>query len=188
VDEIAALARVGEGPDHPAARVLEQLGDGRLHVDLRVGRKNLLLEGPDHLQPGPVADVAEPAIRVAAEGALRDPALRRPVEERAPLLELDDPLGGLRGEDLRHPPVVEELAALERIDKVLAPGVVRVHVAHRGCDAALGHDGVRLAQQALGHYPDREVLLRGGDRGPKTRAAGADDQDVVLAHLIALSV
>src|SRR3712207_7820710 len=56
-----------------------------------------------------------------SEGALGDPALRRPIEERAPLLELDDPLGGLLGERLDHLPVVEELPAVHSVDEVLAP-------------------------------------------------------------------
>src|SRR5215203_266561 len=112
VHEASRLTSVGQRADDAACAVLEELGYGRLHVDVGVGCEDLLLEGPDHLQPGTVADVAEPAVGVAAEGPLRDPALRRPVEERAPLLELDDPLGSLLGERLDHPPVVEELPAV----------------------------------------------------------------------------
>jgi hypothetical protein len=44
-----------------------------------------------------------------------------------------------------------------------------------------------LAEQALGDDPDREAVLRGGDRGPQAGAAGADDQYVVLAHLVLLT-
>jgi hypothetical protein len=186
VDERARLAGVGERSHHAAAAVLQEPGNGGLHVDPRVGREYLLLERPDHLEPGPVADVAEPAVGVPAEGALGDPALRRPVEERPPLLKLDNPLGGLLREVLDHPPVVEELAAVHRVDKVLAPGVVGVDVAHGGGDAALGHDGVRLAEERFRDDPDREAALGGRDRRPQPRAAGADDQDIVLAHLVAL--
>ena len=125
---------------------------------------------------------------MAAEGALGDLALRRAVEERAPLLQLVDPVWGLFGEGLDHLPVVEELAALHGVDEVLAPGVVGVDVADRGRDAALGHHGVGLAEQALGDDADREAVLRGGDRGPQPSASGADDQDVVLARLVALAV
>src|SRR5918997_4218638 len=184
VHEAPRLARVGQRADDATVAVLEEPGYGGLHVDVGAGREDLLLEGPDHLEPRAVADVAEPAVGVAAEGALGDPALRRPVEERAPLLELDDPLGGLLGERLDHLPVVEELPAVHSVDEVLAPGVVGVHVAHGGGYAALGHDGVRLAEQALGNYPDREAPLGRGYRRPEARAAGADDQDVVLANLV----
>src|ERR671912_2072598 len=187
MDELAVLTCVGQGADDPSF-LLEELGDGRLHVDLRVGGEDLLLHGPDELQPGPVADVAEAAIGMAAEGTLGDLAFRRPVEERPPLLELIDPVWGLFGEGLDHLPVVEELAAPHGVDKVLAPGVVGVDVPDRGRDAALGHDGVGLAQQALGDDADREAVLGRRDSGPETRSSGADDQDVVLARLVYLTV
>src|SRR5919107_1501214 len=187
MDELAVLTRVGQGSDDPSL-LLEELGDGRLHVDLRVGGENLLLHGPDELQPGPVADVAEAAIGMAAEGALAYLALGRPVEGRPPLLELVDPVWCLFGEGLDHPPVVEELAAPHGVDKVLAPGVVGVDVPDGGRNAALGHDGVSLAQQALGDDADRQAVLGRRDRGPETRSSGADDQDVVLARLVCLTV
>jgi hypothetical protein len=58
VNEAPRLAGVGQRADDAARAVLEELGYGRLHVDVGVGREDLLLEGPDHLQPGTVADVA----------------------------------------------------------------------------------------------------------------------------------
>src|SRR5215216_6097433 len=187
VDELAIFPRVSQGADDPSF-LLEELGDGRLHVDFSVGGEGLLLHGSDELQPGPVADVAEAAVGMAAEGALAYLALGRPVEERPPLLELVDPVWGLLGEGLDHPPVVEELSAPHGVDKVLAPGVVGVDVPDRGRDAALGHDGVSLAQQALGDDADRQAVLGRRDRGPETRSSGADDQDVVLARLVCLTV
>ena len=105
-----------------------------------------------------------------------------------PLLELVDPVWGLFGEGLDHLPVVEELAAPHGVDKVLAPGVVGVDVPHRGRDAALGHDGVGLAKQTLGDDAHREAVLGRRDRSPETRSSGADDQDVVLARLVCLTV
>src|ERR671921_2365505 len=187
MDELAVLTCVGQGADDPSF-LLEELGDGRLHVDLRVGGEDLPLHGPDELEPCPVADVAEAAVGMAAEGTLGDPALRRPVEECPPLLELVDPVWGLFGEGLDHPPVIEELAAPHGVDKVLAPGVVGVDVPDRGRDTALGHDGVGLAQQALGDDADRQAVLGRRYRGPETRSSGADDQDVVLARLVCLTV
>src|SRR5215211_7654050 len=169
MDELAILTCVGQGADDPSF-LLEELGDGRLHVDLRVGGEDLLLHGPDELQPGPVADVAEAAIGMAAEGALAYLALGRPVEERPPLLELVDPVWCLFGEGLDHPPVVEELSAPHGVDKVLAPGVVGVDVPDGGRNAA------------------QQAVLGRRDRGPETRSSGADDQDVVLARLVCLTV
>src|SRR5947209_8702075 len=69
-------------------------------------RDQLLLQGADHLQPGPVADVREPRVLVAAEVALADLAVRCAVEQRAPGLQLPDPVRRLLGMQLGHPPVV----------------------------------------------------------------------------------
>jgi hypothetical protein len=50
---------------------------------------------------------------------------------------------------LGHPEVVQELAAAHGVAEVHHPVVARVHVAHGGGRAALGHDRVRLAEQRL---------------------------------------
>src|SRR5215208_4804020 len=55
-------------------------------------------------------------------------------------------------------------------------------------EAALGHHGVGLAKQALGDDADRQAVLGRRDGGPETRSSGADDQDVVLARLVCLTV
>src|ERR671915_1140594 len=99
MDELAVLTCVGQGADDPSF-LLEELGDGRLHVDLRDGGEDLLLHGPDELQARAIADVAEAAVGVASEGTLGNLTFRRPVEERSPLLKLVDPFRGLFGEDL----------------------------------------------------------------------------------------
>jgi hypothetical protein len=41
-----------------------------------------------------------------------------------------------------------------------------------------------FAEQALADDADRESTLCSSDRRSKTRAAGTDDQDVVLTHLM----
>ena len=53
----------------------------------------LVLEGPDHLQAGPVADVRQPGVPVAPEVALQDEPVLRAIEGGAPLLQLEDPFG-----------------------------------------------------------------------------------------------
>ena len=57
--------------------------------------------------------------------------------------------------------------------------VLGVDVPERCGDAALGHHGVRLAQERLADEPDRRPAAR-LDRGAQPRAAGADDEDVVV--------
>ena len=143
-----------------------------------------MLERADHLQPGAVADVGQPGVPVTAEVALEDAAVRRAVEQGAPLLELEHPLGGLLGVDLGHPPVVEQLAAAHRVAEVHLPVVLGVDVAEGGGDPAFGHHRVRLAEQRLAHQR-RPGALRGRlDRRPQAGAAGADDDDVERVRLV----
>ena len=190
--ELAALPDVAERAGDPALAVLDQPGDRglsedldhRLRVAVRHGvlllqRDDLLLQGADHLQAGPVADVGKPRVLVAAEVPLADLAAGGAVEHRAPGLELVDPVRGLLGVQLGHPRVVQELAAAHGVAEVHHPVVVRIDVAHGGGAAALRHHGVRLAEQRLGD--DRGPLAGepGLDRCPQARAARADDYDVV---------
>ena len=108
-----------------------------------------VLHGADQLEAGAVADVGEAGVAVAAEVALEDSAVRRAVEERSPVLELVDAIGRLLGVQLRHPPVVQHLAAAHRVAEVDLPVVLGPDVAHGRGDATFGHDGVGLAEQRL---------------------------------------
>ena len=121
---------------------------------------------------------------VAAERALQDAAVAGAVEDGAPALELADAVGGLLGVELGHAPVVEQLAADHRVAEVRLPGVLLGHVGQRRGDAALGHHGVRLAEQRLADQPDRRAGVGRLDRGAQAGAAGADDQDVVRVRLV----
>ena len=146
-DEAAIRTTVGERSGDPAAG-LEQPDDGGLHVNLHaLGVHRAVLERPDQLQPGAVADMGQARVRVGAERTLMDSSLPRAVEHRAPSLELEHSLGRFLGVQLRHLPVVDELAALHRVGEVDLPRVLVGDVVHRGRHAALGHYGVRLTQQ-----------------------------------------
>jgi hypothetical protein len=181
-DEPPALALVGESADDAAAsgRVDQQPGDRGLHVDLDPAVDAVILEGADHLEPGAIADVCEARITVASEVALQDAAVRRPVEERAPGLELAHAFGSLAGVELRHPGVVHVLAAAHGVREVGLPAVPVVDVGERGRDAAFGHHRVRLAEQRLRDQPDRRAARRSLDRGAQAGAARPDHQDVDL--------
>ena len=122
-----------------------------LHEHLDAVGHRLLLQGADQLEAGAVADVGQPGEPVAAEVALEDQAVLGPVEQRPPVLELADPVGGLLGVELGHAPVVEHLAAPHGVAEVDLPVVLGVDVAQGGGHAAFGHDGVGLAQQGLAH-------------------------------------
>ena len=179
-DEPAGLAPVAEAPRRSdRLAVQQQLGDGALHEHVDADLDAALLQGADHLQTGAVADVGQARVAVPAEVALADQPVLGAVEDRAPLLELDHPLGRLLGVELGHPPVVEDLAAAHGVAEVDLPVVLGRPVAHGGGDAALGHHGVRLAEQRLADDRGLRAGLVGGDRRTQPRAAGADDDDVV---------
>ena len=142
-----------------------------------------LLQGADHLQAGAVADVGETGVLVAAEVALADQAVVGAVEERAPVLELHHPLGRLLGVQLGHPPVVEHLPATHGVAEVHLPVVLGPAVAHGRGDAALGHHGVRLAEQRLADDRGLRAGVVGGDGRAQAGATGTDHHDVVLVSL-----
>ena len=161
------------GPARDEAR------DRALHVHGDPGRHGPVLERADHLEAGPVADVGETRVRVAAERALEDPAVGGPVEHGAPQLELADPVRRLGRVELGHPRVVQQLAADHRVAEVHLPRVPGGHVGQRRRDATLGHHRVGLAQQGLAYEADVGPGRLCLDRRAQPRAAGADDQDVV---------
>ncbi len=109
----------------------------------------MILERADHLQTGAIADVRESWILVAAEVALQDAAIAGAIHHGAPRLQLANAIRRLLGVQLGHAPVVEVLAAAHGVGEVHAPIVPGVDVGQRSRDAALGHDGVRLAEQRL---------------------------------------
>jgi hypothetical protein len=180
--QVALLAIVAERAGDPPG-VDEQLDDRVLHVDLEPLVDAVVLQGPDHLEARSIADVGEPRVAVAAEVALEDAPVLGAIEDRAPGLELAHPFGRLLGVQLRHPPVVEVLAAAHGVGEVDLPAVAVVDVRHRRGHPALGHDRVRLAEQRLADEPDGEAGGGGLDRRPQAGAAGADDDDVVLVGL-----
>ncbi len=158
--EAAALAVVAEGARRRGRRPCRSVSDRALHVHVDALVDAVVLQRADHLEAGAVADVRQPRIRVAAEVALQDPAVRGAVEDRAPGLELAHALGRLLGVQLRHAPVVDVLAAAHRVGEVDLPVVAVVDVGQRRRDAALGHDGVRLAEQRLADEADRDARRR----------------------------
>jgi hypothetical protein len=177
-EEPPRLAPVAERA-RDAVGVGEQPGDRALHVDVHAECDGALLQGADQLQAGAVTDVREAGVAVAAEVALADQPVGGAVEQRAPVLELAHPVGRLLRVQLGHPPVVEHLPAAHGVPEVHPPAVLRIGVAHRCGDPALGHDGVRLAEQGLADDGGARPRLVRGDRGPQAGAAGSDDHDVV---------
>ena len=112
--ESAALALVAKRADHAAA-VFQQPRDRALHVHVDAHMNAVILQGADHLEPGAIADMREPRIPVAAEVSLKDAAVLRAIEQRAPGFELAHAVGRFLGVQLGHAPVVDVLAAAHRV-------------------------------------------------------------------------
>jgi hypothetical protein len=181
--ELAVLAPVAERAVD-ALLVAEEPRDRALHVDGDPEMDAVLLERADHLEAGAIADVREARIRVPTEVALEDAAVLRAIEEGAPLLELVDAVGRFHRVELRHAPLIQVAAALHRVLEVDLPVVLRLDVAERRRHAALGHDGVRLAEERLADEADRHAHRARFDRCAKACASGSDDEDVVGMGLV----
>jgi hypothetical protein len=124
---------------------------------------------------------------MGAERSLADLAVGGAIEEATPTLEFVDPLGRLARMQFRHAPVVDQLAAPHRVMEVDAPVVLRVQVAKRRGDPALGHNRMRLAQQRLTDDRDVGPHRRSFDSGAKASTSGPNHQDVVAVDAIRFS-
>ena len=181
--ELSALAPVAErAGDH--AILGEQAVERALHEHVDAAVHGVVLQRADHLETGAIADVREPRVAVTAEVALQDEAILRAVEQRAPLLELEYAVGCLLRVQLRHAPVVQQLAAAHGVAEVDLPVVFLPHVAHGRGDPALGHHRVRLAEQRLADERGLHAHRVRLDRRSQARAAGADHDDVVVVGLV----
>ena len=121
---------------------------------------------------------------MAAEVALQDAAVLGPVEKGAPPFELVDAVRGLERVQLGHALVVEHLAAAHGVAEVNLPVVLRPHVAHGRSGTALGHDGVRLAEERLADERCAKPALFRLDGGSKSCSARPDDDDVEVVGLV----
>ena len=106
-----------------SVRAHHQPVDGALHVDLDTERDSVVLERPDHLEAGPVADMGEAGVRVTTERPLQDAPVRGAVEDGPPQLELANTIGGLQRMELGHLRVVQQLAADHRVAEMDLPRV-----------------------------------------------------------------
>src|ERR1043166_4323009 len=101
-----------------------------------------------------VTDVRKTRISMASEISLVDASVFCAVKDRSPALEFTDAIGSLFRVDLRHPPVIDILAAPHGIGEVDLPVIAIVVVTHRRRHAALGHNRMSLAKQRFADQPD----------------------------------
>ena len=185
-DKSAVDPVVAEGANHPVA-IFQQPGQCDLHVDLDAELDEAVLQAADHFQASAITDVAEPSIRVGAEGSLQNAAVGRPVEDRAVGLELVHTVWRLAGVQLRHPPVVDHLTAAHGVLEMHLPVVVRVDVAEGRGNPALGHHGVRLPEQRLADHGHPGARGRRLDGRAHAGTTGADHEYVRRQRLEGLA-
>jgi len=144
----------------------------------------VILQGANHFQARAVAHVRQPRIFVAAEIALEDAAVLGAVEKRAPGFQFADAIGRFLGVQLGHAPIVQVLAAPHRVGEMDFPVVPLIHVGQRRRNAALGHDGMSLAQERFADHAHGHTCGGGFYGRAQSSAAGPDDQHVVLECLV----
>ena len=181
--ETTALAVVRKGASDSVA-VLQQPNHRALHVHVDTLMDPVILKRPDQFETGPIADVRQARIAMAAEVALEDLAVLRAIEERAPGLEFAHAVWRFFRVQFCHAPVVDVLAAAHGVRKVDLPAVAVVHIAERGSDAAFGHHGVCLAEKRFADKTDRHTGRRSLDGRPQSCAACSDDKNVVVVSLV----
>jgi hypothetical protein len=147
--------------------------------------ERLLIERMQHRVPGavrrragPLRDALAVVRRHAAERALIDAPVLGAREGHAVVLELDHRGRTLATHELDRVLIAQPVRSLDRVVEMEAP-VVLAHVAERGADTALRRHRVAAGREYLGDAGGRQPRLRETERGPQSRAAGADHHHVV---------
>ena len=122
-------------------------------------------------------DAAEP---VAALEAERDVAVPVGVEADAERLEVGEPGGRLRRDDLGGGAAYEAAAGRDRVLKVPRGGVVD---RERGGQPALGPIGRGLGERSRGHERHAGARTGGGERREEPRGPGADHDEIAREPL-----
>ncbi len=142
------------------------------------------MQSADHFEARAVAHMTEPAEGVTAEGALQDLSVFGAIKKRSPLLQLANTLGSFLGVDLRHAPIVKQLAAAHGVAKMSAPIVRVVYIGHRCGDSTLRHHGMRFAEQRFANHSHVRALSQRSQCRSQAGAAGADDQHIVFVSFV----
>jgi hypothetical protein len=174
--------------DHAAADALvvhDQVDGEKLDVEFRRVAQRLAVHGVQHgvaCTIGGGAGALRLALAVvqrhAAEWPLIDLAVFGARKRYAPVLEFVDRLGRVAHHVFDGILVAEPVRPLDGVVHVPAP-VVRMHVAERGGNAALGRNGVRAGRKHLGDAGGAQSAFATADYRAQAGAAGANDDDVI---------
>ena len=139
----------------------------------------LLVEGVHDRLAGDVGDVVGARRRGPTEGPGAELALLVAVEGDAEVLEVEQLLRSRLAHDLDGVLVGQVVRALDGVEGVRLPAVVLLQ---RRVDPALRGVRVRADWVDLADDPHRDALLGSGKRGPLSREARPDHQDVMVRH------
>jgi hypothetical protein len=177
--ETAPLALVAKRPGDAA--IVEQERDHRaFHMHVDAAMNPMILKRSNHLESGPVAHVRETRILVAAEIALQNPSVLRPIEPRPPGFQLSYALRRFPGMQLRHSPIVDVLPAAHRVGEMYLPVVAVVHIGERGGDPAFRHYRMGFAKQRLANQTHRDSLSCRFNRRAEPGASCTDHKHIVF--------
>ena len=164
---VADVARHDAG-DPPVVVLDERRGEPLLVAGDLLVLHELLVEHVEDRLAGDVGDVVGPRRRRPAECALAEAARLVPVEGHTEVLERQELVRRLAAHDLDRVLVAEVIGALDGVEGVRLPGVLRVE---RGVDPALSRIGMGPNGMDLGDDPDR----RPQPQLPQERRAGRRD-------------
>ncbi len=140
-----------------AILVHQQIKREELDMEMRLMLQALLIERMQDGVAGPVGGGAGAARhrlavikRMAAEGALINPAFLGPREGYAVIFQLDHRRDGVAAHIFNGVLVAKPVRALDGVIHVILPVVAFAHIVQRGADTALGGDRVRACREHLG--------------------------------------
>ncbi len=174
--------------DHAAANALvihDQVDGEKLDIEFRGVTQRLAVHGVQHGVAGAVGGGASPlrlalavVQRHAAERALIDLAVLGARERHAPMFQLVNGFRCVAHHIFDGVLIAEPVRPLDGVVHMPAP-IVRMHVAERRGDAALGGYRMRARRKYLGDTGGAQPGLAAADHRAQTRAAGADHDDVI---------
>ena len=167
--------------DHSLAAVVvhDELPGEELLVGRDLPLHHLLVENVDEDVTGDVGGIRGPRGAGSAEGSLGYAPVLGSREDGPPVLELVDIARSLVAQDLDRVLVAEVVRPLDRVVRVRL-GIVLGGVAEGRVDPALGCSGVAANGMDLGEQRDVGARIVRLDGRAHARAAGTDDEDVVL--------
>jgi hypothetical protein len=151
--ESAALALVTKRANDAIA-IFQQRKNRVFHVNIDALMNAVILECANHFQPGAVANVRKSRVFVAAEISLQNPAIFRPIENRAPRFQFAHAIGRFLRVQFGHAPLVYILTAAHRVGEMNLPVIPVIDIGQGGRDSPFRHDRVRFAKKRFANESD----------------------------------